>query len=548
MRRKLTHILTFIRINEIKKKRKYITNIDHDKYIKFRNENELYLILWNYIKLNNVYVFDILSKKIKMIKITDKIKFKRKGMIIETNNYALLFENYIKKYDCCDMTVISPKNMTTMWKHAEIIYYDFIENYLKHPKPQKKPQILVILECYQNSFHLIKKFINYIGCENVWFINTLPLYHYFGSDNSKYLNINDLGSIVNLWMDFDNVKKKKYRTEIIQFLHINLNQLFTKIYFPKIKHIQIQKVISDKFDMYLRGLINEYYNNWKRNLTNQENNIYSIATQTKIFNIESKIYDSMIKLILSISSERNTKDYFKKNIYKILNAQHKSYNNLQNFYSKINIQAVKNGNNLTDTNDFKKVFDDMDKEKEKKLTMIKNYGRFLKNHQTKSEDSTCTICYNKFYESSKVKLICDHIFCIECTLQFMSKNTCCPLCREPIDINKIAIIQETIDDYHFKIANHIHRLDDSWLILTDLESISNCQKFIFKKIINIGDKFNSGNIFSNNIQKINFIITPLKILPKAKKKYIFQLINHFLLFSGIEKIIVTEFIFDQHLL
>lgn len=533
--RKLTYYFSILQIEDIQKKKIY--NIGEKKlnyFFDYRNLNNMYIIPWYYFRINNDLVFDLKQKKLISSDETKRNQFKRKGGIIETNNVRKLINNIFVPND--KILVIIPNNMTDLWTNTHKITYNelLLLNELDIKKLQnKKFKQIVIHECHIIFLTDIKKLVNRLECNNIWIINSLPLKYYF-ENNSNKLTINELFTITNLWSNFTLSEKKKYKTELIRLLFTKLNQYYAIInYKMDYSCINTIKLPLMPLEMNIYREFMKYYNNWRNNLTNDPDNHYSFTTIKKNNKIETKIYNAVITLILSIVEKNNIPNFFESNTKIILKKTidlNKNLDQMLNkyyFLNKMSYHKIMN-NEIIDFNDILSNLQD-----KKKITEIKinNYQRYLEGTvYTAFEDNLCPICYSSD-NITMTKLICGHTICLECIFGTIKKSNKCPICGEFINIHKIAIIKETTPNYVSNIVKYLKKLTKTSIILTDLYMIDNLLTNLKynTNIINITKPTTLNKI--NKIKKIENIIiltTPKKIMPNEIDKIInyYSLLNN----------------------
>jgi len=249
----------------------------------------------------------------------------------------------------------------------------------------------------------------------------------------------------------------------------------------------------------------KYYLNWKNKLTNDANNIYSLATKEKIDSIEKKIFNSFLLLITSVVEIKNIPQFFEKKIKNTLliaNVTDIEFDNLLDLYHHINFRSHQKilFNEIMDFNNILNQFNDG---KKKTQSKILNYNRYLdKNYYNSSYNNDCLICYGS-QDLIKTQLICGHCICIECILNTIAKSNECPICKEFITIEKIAIIKESIPNYKSNIINYLINLDPYTIILSDIKSLNNIFINTEKRKTNIID-ITKADVM-NKLKKINKI-------------------------------------------
>src|SRR5690606_9658656 len=102
--------------------------------------------------------------------------------------------------------IILPTNMTKLWPKYHKITFDELlglkQSSIKNLKRKNFIRI-IIHECHIQFLAAIKNLVDKICCNTVWIINSLPLRYYFSVDKTpEKLNINDLATLTNLWLNF----------------------------------------------------------------------------------------------------------------------------------------------------------------------------------------------------------------------------------------------------------------------------------------------------------------------------------------------------------
>lgn len=539
---------------ELSKIKKYTINQSQVfSFIKYRSENLMYFIDWKYFRINEDYVFDLKEKSIVKSNIIKKIKFKRKGGIIETNNVKMIVQKHFYSMD--NLLVILPSTMTNIWpENIFKITYDNLINLKKSEikdlytkaKQTKTIKTIIIHECHIQFLVGLKYICNILDCETIWVINSLPLNFYFSFEKTPtLLNINDLSTLSNLWMCFSLTEKTIRKSELQRLFFTKLDQYYAKVYYKnkifdkypviKFKLEPMEKLIYDEFF--------KYFDCWKKNLHGDTNNIYSTSTLKKNNKLECKIFNSVINLITSVVKNENISLFFKKKIEDTLEITKDidtKIKNLDKTYNQLN--TPENFNFVTMT-----VLEDaITKISDKKTliqTKIDTYKNYAKNQiyettqtaqtiQTK-DPSNCLICYGN-ENLIFTKLICNHLICLECIISSLSQNKYCPVCREYINIQKIAIVYETIKNYSSNLNGYLQDLTPETVIITDLDGLSNISCIYLNKInvLNINDK-NISNKIKNINQVTNILIftCPEKIISKKNLQKLNQIIQYFSLLN-----------------
>lgn len=527
--KKIGHFLSEMQIKNFQMKKNYTTSTKNIEYfIKYRDEKFLYLIPWYQIRINDEFIFDLKQRKFLSFKQVPKIKFIRKGGIIETDNVRDLIAKYFKNNK--NTLIILPTNMTNLWPGARILTYDKLLSMSKSNiayYQKKNISRIIIHECHSQFLVHIKLFINNLPCDKIWIINSLPLKYYFVEETpTKKFRINQLSNIISLWLGASVLQKKKYKTEIIRFLFSKFNQIYTIVNYET--HNSMEKIIlkMNPLEKEIYQNFQRYYDNWKNKLTNDPNNIYSITTREKSNFIESKIHNTIMLLIMSIVPLSDIPKFFQKQTKKCISKMELIDKRLENLikytpnchvYYKSHIEQ------------FLAHF----RSKKNKIGLaLSNYQRYHNGHVYKNFDNvTCPICYSDD-KIVKTQLICGHSICLECIQNILAKSNFCPICSEFININKIAIIKETINQenypdglYQSEIINYFSSLGKTTIIITDL-SFLDCMN-ISAKVLNI---MNDNIVIQiKKIRELQNIV--LLIASEDIPQEIRKLVNYFQLFT-----------------
>ena len=308
----LNKLFILIQICQIKSKKNHNTN-NIEQFISVRETEYLYFDIWHHFRMDLTYVFDMKETIIK--KIPPEIFFSRLGGIIETNNVAKLIRTYFRKNRSDDF-IIGPRALCQLWPGYNRITF---EDILTTPIIKLKKinfNRLIIHECDEKMLPIIKNIANQINPKIIWIINALPLTYYFNKSKSK-LNANNLLTLTNLWLRFDNNQKKIYKRELLRLIFTDFNKLYTR-YFYELDLSNLPQInLFDKsnwIEKYIYQKINSYYYNWRNKLSNDADNIYSTATLDKFSKIEAGILNTYFNLINQIGLKSDIHDaYFNEN-------------------------------------------------------------------------------------------------------------------------------------------------------------------------------------------------------------------------------------------
>lgn len=457
----IKYYLHLLQKSKLLKKIKYDTK-NIEKFIINCNTNTLSIYPWYYYDLGNDFIFNFKNQEIENKAMISYISAKRKGGIIETNNVKTLINDNFSNFFNNKTLIIAPEQYHTFWINCIHITYEKLCNSTLN----SEINTIIIHECYQEQFSIIKAVISIIKCEYIWIFFNLPITHYFTKKTSE---INNMSSISNFWLDIDSKDKSKNKIGIIRMIVCNFHKYYTK----KIYSNEYDKKIIkfSKFEKYISKKILFYYHNWLDNLDNDDNNKYSITNLQCTQKIENNINNTIIKLLCCI----------RKN------------NEIESYFSNI----IKN-----------------DK------TINTNYGRYISENFYKINFDGCPICYSCNFKNI-VQLICGHYFCIKCIINSLVYVKKCPMCNEFIDLSKMAIIEESVKDYNSNIISYIKNLDNNTLLITDNIDIYNFSTLTNKMYID-NPKLDSQAVdkiiifaTSNNTETINQIADYVKLIKCA---------------------------------
>lgn len=479
---RLAYYLSAVQMLNMSKRKIY--NLEHDKLktiIDFREKHNIFLLPWYYFKLDNSYCFDLMKMKIINAKNVKKVNFNRRGGIIETNNVRSTIQEFS---DNRKNIIIIPDSMTNLWKNHEIITYRSLMSY-KNPdfkKLDKGIDRIIVHECHVNFLPQVKKLVQKINCDTIWIINSLPLKYYCNitdasNKNLKNIPVNDLASFINLWADFNIGEKKQYKSEILVMLINKLEQFYFQPEYKQNynKNIKTQVLNLVTFEKNIYQHYHNFYTNWKMKLTNDEENKYSFTNKNKIDSLETGILNSILTLIFSITNQNDIPAYFKNQIKKTIHDTKNIKNSLDiliNGYDKIeaHIKKIASTENIGNIYNIDQILPQFKDKNMRASTVLNNYRRYYKS-KTNTIELNCPICYGD-HDLVYAQTICGHTICLECILNTLTRANECPICKEFITSQKLAIIAETVHDYKSDILEYIRNIKSDTVILTDLSAIS----------------------------------------------------------------------------
>jgi len=476
----LSKMFLEMKILELYRDRSYQINPKEVKQFIERRENyPMTLIPWFCMSIDQNYLYHLKQRKVFSTKQINILRSKKNGGIIETNNVPKLVRKYFSIRSDPKMTlVILPKEMNHLWPNTNRLNYtDITEEHITiHAK--KKFHYVIIHECHFEYLPSLKKLLNSLVCNTLWVINSLPLQYYAKFDSSnicleknpKKLNLQNLASISNLWFNFTNDHKKKYKTRIIYNLITQFTSYYTSVSYPMNFNTNIIRLSYMGVEKNIKQLFDKYYDNWKNKLTGDPNNIYSITIKQKNNKIESDIFSAIFNLIMSVVKNDRIPFIFKTYCCNYLLKFHLAQNKIENILELYQKTNQLSNYKITEKQgvDFERHIIHLKQLYEKIDVVIKNYQRYVRENVYQMYDDTmCSICYSD-EKLVRCKLICGHGICLECILHSLSNVNKCPICNEYININKILIIEETVENYRSEINDYLRSLTESVLILTDI--------------------------------------------------------------------------------
>ncbi|QGR54041.1 ring domain-containing protein [Moumouvirus maliensis] len=536
----LSNLFTYlykIQLRNILQKKNY--NYDHSNinYLIYSKEaTKSYIIPWFYFSLGKDYFYNFKEKNICHTSTIKKINFKNSGGIIETNNIynvvSVLKHN--KKYSRKKTLIICPKKMINFWDNYDVIYYqDLGKIHVKGLKIKNYKRV-ILHECYVLNLPLIKKIIRSINVDCVWVINSLPINFYF--DENKNSSVNNLFCYLNIWLNFNEITKDKYKIDSLKYIYTNFNDCYFIVKYPQKIHNYIM-IKPSNIEQQIYNFYIKTYNNWIDNLTNDPNNIYSLCSKKRNKYVLSKIFTSIILLSTVILNKTSMDYYFHDKIEKILSACEVTKKQLDICYNKYKYADQITYIKLTqqDIIDVHEIIDDIKKKKINIDKIVSNYTRYNKNKYYEKSEETCPICYSE-EEIIKTKLICGHDVCLECIMNILPNSKSCPICNEYINLKKMVIVS---DDKESDLMNYLQNINSNTLILTNIPIDINP---IFNKVNIIN--FTRKNVHKNllkmkKIKQIIILTTPIKYMTNKDLLLLDKIIGYFLLFNNVSTTNIT---------
>lgn len=508
---KLKIILTNIEINKIIKEKKYYTNPPEIKtFIARRNNKRMQLCNLTYFKLDRANFFDGKNNRIITKDAFQHKYFKYKGGIIETNNVRRLIDEQFKQIYSNDISedhllVIAPSNFVNVWgTNVCTITYEsiiFMSNAELSFYFDKRINKIILHECHSVLFKTVKQLISKFDCDTIWIINCLPINFYFNSkSNQKRVDINNLTSISDIFMDYSAEESKEWKSEIIKTLTINFNKYYTQTNYNRsltsdfnngYKNINIE---FSKFEKSVQNCLMEKFHCWKNNLVMQHSGTSSTTSSTDA-NVSikkreenkllSQICEGLFALAFSVVEHDRIPEYYEK-------------------MTRVHLDKM---------NDYKRgcKLEPGPKSRSTKIdAYLKNYERYnSKCVYSLENESQCPICYSEDMVD-KCKLICGHTYCLECMINAMAMSNSCPICKEYVTMQKICVIKESIKDYESDLVRYFASLTNTTLIITNINSFCNIKYNLNcdLRVININSENLSDKIKRNdNVEQVLLVGT-----------------------------------------
>lgn len=578
----LGKLFTSLQIQQLRKKYRFnidctdnINCTDNTNLIRFINnkyQSREMILPWNFFIINNKYVFDFTDNLCSNIDYVEKKLFERYGCIIETNNVINTLRSNL--FDLTKKTlVIVPLNMSNMWagintniKISLITHDKFTSmNYDDILKMGSFDQI-IFNESYEIYIKKISGLLKSTNCKYFWIINSLPIRYYFGTEYTPAkLKLSDLEKIISLWyvnVIVDNIESDD---SIIRYLTTQLQNIYLIVNYDNINN----KLIDDQYHISLSAYENDMYrklynvyNNWIYNLSGDPNNKYSTINKKKSSIIEERLFNTFLILMMSTIPKSNSSEFFINYINEFTDRGNNLvciYDRYISNYSLVN-KTSESFNYLSDysnysNNNHSKIQTHINSLIDKKDTLLRSLTRYKnfcqKDFYSKYDDTTCQICClnDPSEKLTMVKFICGHSFCLDCTIGIISTKNECPYCKEPITVDKIAIIEDTITIKDLTISgkkkfiNYLNSMMGSILVITDsnirhIASTSNVKI----KILNIYNQTIAQYIKKSQVSNVVFVTSPTDIKSHRIKQEINNLIGYYHSLNNRPKI--ARVIFD----
>lgn len=440
---------------EIIDKKNYEINTTEGKRFVTEAEKGHFMLPWYTCQIDDDTAFDLIKCETVPL---DKTAFKKNGGIIETSSPRKLVNEYFHD-DCSKYFVILPKLMSQIWKKtgAHIMTYDELIHVRKSELDiiaSKKWKKIIIHESHFQFLICIRNLLKRLQCDTIWVINALPIRTYLQEHEGM------LNCLNRIWVG---LSKSQYRLDIHRFIHTKIHTMYAQINYDSVnidKHVCIK---SNKNELQISAGMRSYYDKWKNNLTNNFENKYSFANSKKLDVIHKNLVNAMLTLSLSTTNKSNLKKLMNNKINKTLcTLKENKY-----IYGKIKNKAW--AQDALDMGNFNQQMEMTDKK-------IVDYVRYLTDANKFACDdnstNTCPICYEPFADSevAKVNLICDHHVCVECMIRSLTNNNECPICREYVTVNEMAIVHENnISD----LTDCFKSMDKYTIVLSDFAAIEN---------------------------------------------------------------------------
>ena len=478
------------------------SNITYDgniqKFVTERNTSYLNLIPLHLYKINDKNFFDFVQNKfidVEKTKINIQ-KFSRLGGIIETNNPKKIVQDNFNLNNKKTLVII-PKNMTDIWNktNAKICTFDDLlclkkSNFKK--TFNRNWDKIIIHECHIQIVIAIRNLLKKNNCDCIWIINTLPLQYYF-SIKDKPINItfSEFNKYLKFWLDSEFITKNKMLVN--KFVASNFNNLYTKIIYDNKLINDIIHMKPGKLEKNLILQLDHHYNKWKHKLNNDKNNKYSFTDKSSLIQIEKKIFNVLMTLNLSMIDKKNTNQFMKNkidyNIKKIKDYGIDIHDDIKTCNkSNTTINSTINAF-ISDLLKRNRILEKLDNIQKENSVMVNNYNRYVDNYDNdyKLDCDSCPICYEPFDNEFVLQtlLICGHCICVDCIINTMTNNNECPICREYITVNNMAIIGDNISDF-MKLCESF---DNHTAIVTNINGFENLLHHNMQvKILNVNNR------------------------------------------------------------
>lgn len=519
---KLKHYLAHIQMIQIIEKKNYeIDTIDGKRFVADA-EKDNFMLPWHTCQINDEFAFDLITRE--MVPLA-KIALKKNGGIIETNSPRKLVSEYFDD-DCSKYFVILPKLMSQIWKkkNAHIMTYDELIHVKKSELDKiasKKWKKIIIHESHFQFLICVRNLLKRLQCDTVWVINALPIRTYLREHEGM------LNCLNQIWLG---VSISQHRLDIHRFIHTKIHTMYAQINYKSINIDKHMSIMSNKNETQISTCIKSYYDKWKNNLSNDLGNKYSFANVKKLDVIHKNLVNAMLTLSLSITDKSNLKRLMNSKIDKTLCMLKEN----RYIYGKIRNKAW-----AQDALDMENIDQQMELN-DKKIVDYVRYFTDVNKFACGDSTNTCPICYEPFVDSevAKVNLICDHHVCVECMIRSLTNNNECPICREYVTVNEMAIVHENnVSD----LTNCFKSMDKHTIILSDFVAIENA-------ILNFYDKdaphfFNlNDELLTNRIRKLSKINKVYVITSRGIKchKYMSNYAGYFASFNVQPQIIQID--------
>lgn len=520
----LGYALSKIQVYEIRAPNKYNLDITAIKaYLNSRRTNYMYMVPWFYYRLDLQHVFDLKSRSIAPLtaQAIPKVPFMLRGCLIETNDASRLIGDHFRGTSCDAVTLVMlPQPMAHLWdgRRVRVLTLAQLTRRLDGSDAWSDSilegiQQLIIHECHEGFLTEIKRIVSSSCISTIWVINSLPLHYYFSKsterpDATLKVHTADLASMMNLWAFFTNEQKTEYQTEIYKTIFTMFNQLYATVTYESssIESIRPDLFALSPFESRIWHSFYGYYNNWLHSLTNDPSNRYSMTNTRAAYKLEAKVQQSIHQLLSTIVPQCSMHKHYGPHIAFVIQKIQQTIEDLRpeirkylaldkDTITKIGDTIVVNPHQYAAT---------LQALEQSAISIHRNYERYkigsvyrieadasiqqLAYAQTSKHSIdlisqlcqplsiTCPICYSDTDTDTELvwtQFVCGHVVCLDCVLGSIRASNSCPICKEFINTQRIAVIADTSCLTEQSVYEYVSSLDSNSLIITDLDVFTN---------------------------------------------------------------------------
>jgi Zn finger protein HypA/HybF involved in hydrogenase expression len=218
----------------------------------------------------------------------------------------------------------------------------------------------------------------------------------------------------------------------------------------------------------MHNIFKKIFDKWLNNLSNNENNVYSIANKKKIEKYNMKLMSAYIYFINNHCPENFSKNILTskiKNTISTIDNLKKKLNNDKSTLLNV-VFSLSNSMKLDKINvKYNNMLNNITKKTDVSIDQPKHHSKHaLTNYKVehKKTEIVCPICITNVNDIdddddlpiSHIETICGHVFCVECFIQILTNKNECPICREFINIRKSILISKN-NKYKSSLTNII---------------------------------------------------------------------------------------------